>query len=83
MARNIAAKFFRHCETNGITLMHEDRKFIVDRLCQIPIELHRDALRGYISSWYVGEGEAENDAQRQNMGRRNANLYLLCYDRTI
>lgn len=69
--------FYRFCEKEGVSLLKGDKDHIFNCINKMHTSRHRDALSAYMKIW-VGELEKEeNAALSQNLGRRQANLYLL------
>lgn len=79
--KSLYRKFFEHMSSQGHQLIQEDFNFIRKQLNDIPYKLHREALRGYLSQWDSGVAQTEKVHEKQNMGRRKANLYLLKFGR--
>ena len=69
--------FYEHCQVVGIQLLKDDIKHIRSITSNLPYDRRKSVLRGYIDNWVSAMGECDCAAQKQNMGRRAANLYLL------
>lgn len=76
-------KFFELCKNHEIELLTDDIRFICKKMNTIPAHRHTAVLTNYFEEWLKGMDDEENVIQRQNMGRRRANLYLLSVDNVI
>ena len=57
--------------------MRDDLRFIKRLLLFVPDNQRRAFLSAYVEEWLLGMGESTIDAQKMNLGRRRANLWLL------
>ncbi len=70
-------KFTEYAKNKNIYLLKDDLRFIQDRIVQLCAKDKMAVLRRYCEEWCKGMSECDIVAQKQNMGRRAANLYLL------
>jgi hypothetical protein len=70
------SRFIKYCEQKNIKLLAGDIAYIKSILMLLPSYLHRGVLKGYIETWLESTGECDNEAQKMNFARRNANLWL-------
>lgn len=68
--------FIEYCESKNIHLLRDDIRFIRYVLKKLSADRHKSIMRRYCEEWCKGMDECENIAQRDNLGRRRANLYL-------
>lgn len=69
--------FYEHCQNSGLHLLKDDIKHVRRIMPKLPYELHKRVLRDYIAIWVSAMQECTCVQQKQNTGRREANLYLL------
>ena len=69
--------FIDYAKSKGLDLHKDDIAFIKRILPDIPQGEHKALLRDYLKTWTDGMGLTENVVQKQNLGRRMANLSLL------
>lgn len=68
--------FAEYCSQQGLQLLRDDHKYIRRMLYRIPKNIHRSVLSDYCLKWQSGMDKCENATKKQNLGRRNANLWL-------
>lgn len=69
--------FVEYCKEKGISPLRDDLRFIKRLLLFVPDNQRRAFLSAYVEEWLLGMGESTIDAQKMNLGRRRANLWLL------
>ena len=80
---DLITNFFERCVQEDIKLLADDVKFICQKLTKLQPYRQKLVLERYLEEWICGMDDADNSSQRQNMGRRKANLYLLNLDTQI
>lgn len=60
-----------------ITLLRDDREFVLSLLPKIPYDRRREVLQTYLDTWSRFAGECEDPIAADNMGRRAANKYIM------
>jgi hypothetical protein len=68
--------FTEYAKSCGIELLRDDIKYLRAVTARMPTEARRDVLREYASIWVGEMKKCNHDAQRQNKGRRAANLWI-------
>lgn len=68
--------FKPYAATKGVRLLKDDILFIEKHIANMPQSCHKRVLRAYLQAWLNGEGEATNVANKENLGRKSANLFL-------
>lgn len=73
------SRFIPYCKRNDIDLMRDDIKFLEKQLMKIAPDLHRHVLKRYSEEWLRDYQKQEKSSQKQNLGRKSANLWLIGY----
>lgn len=68
--------FKDYCNQKGILLLRDDLKFIERMIKEIPADLHKTIMRDFVDEWCDGMGRDAMSLLKQNLGRRQANIWL-------
>lgn len=68
--------FIDFCASQQIYLLRDDVRFIDDALNYFLKNEQKRILERYIQEWHKGIEMTENEAKKQNLGRRAANNWL-------